>query len=67
MRKYITFILSFMATIAYAGPHTVQRGETLADIAMLYSVPLDSIIKSNPNTEAYAGLTIEVPISTLVY
>lgn len=51
----------------YAGPHTIQKGETFADVAKLYNIPLDSIIKANPNTEAHVGLTINVPVSTLVY
>lgn len=66
--RFIGYLLAFLCVSSvYAGPHTIQKGETFADVAKLYNVPLDSIIKANPNTEAYAGLTIEVPLSTLVY
>lgn len=66
--RFIGYLLAFLCVSSvYAGPHTIQKGETFADVAMLYKVPLDSIIKANPNTEAYAGLTIEVPLSMLVY
>lgn len=66
--KFIRYIFAlFCVSSVYAGPHTIQRGETLADVAKLYNISLDSIIKANPNTEAYVGYTIEVPISTLVY
>ena len=57
----------FCALSAYAGPHTIQRGETFADVAKLYNIPLDSLIIANPNADACVGLTIEVPLSTLVY
>ena len=61
-------LLTFLCVSSvYAGPHTIQKGETFADVAKLYNVPLDSIIKANPNTKAYTGLTIEIPLSTLVY
>lgn len=66
--KYIVCLLALLcASSAYAGPHTIQKGETFADVAKLYNVPLDSILKANPNTEAYVGLTIDVPISALFY
>ena len=66
--KGFTFFLSlFCVSYIYAGPHTIQKGETLMDIAKLYNIPFDSIINANPNTEVYAGLTIEIPLSTLVY
>lgn len=66
--KFIGYLLVFLCVSStYAGPHTIQKGETFVDVAKLYKIPLDSIIKANPNTEAYAGLTIEVPLSTLVY
>lgn len=66
--RLIGYLLAFSCAVSiYAGPHTIQKGETFADIAKLYNIPLDSIVKANPNTDAYAGLTIEVPLSTLVY
>ena len=66
--RFTGYLLAFLCVSSvYAGPHTIQKGETFADVAKLYKVPLDSIIKANPNTEAYAGLTIEVPLSMLVY
>lgn len=51
----------------FAGPHTIQRGETYADIAKLYDIPIDSLIKANPNTEYHVGLTVEIPLNTLVF
>lgn len=67
MRIIVCFLSFFCALSVYAGPHTLQRGETFADVAKLYNIPLDSLIKANPNTDVYVGLTIEVPLSTLVY
>ncbi len=63
---FITLVFLFPVVI-HSGPHTVQKGETFEDIARLYNLPLDSILHSNPDTEAYSGLTIEVPLSSLVY
>lgn len=67
MRFTVYLLVFFCVSSVYAGPHTIQKGETFSDVAKLYKVPLDSIIKANPNTESYVGLTIEVPLSTLVY
>lgn len=67
MRIIGCLLALFCALLVYAGPHTLQRGETFADVAKLYNISLDSLIKANPNTDAYVGLTIEVPLSTLVY
>ena len=67
MRYNFYFITLFFALSVYAGPHTLQKGETFADVAKLYNIPLDTLLKSNPNIEAYVGLTIDVPLSTLVY
>lgn len=67
MRIIGCFLALFCALLIYAGPHTLQKGETFADVAELYNIPLDSLIKANPNTDVYVGLTIEVPLSTLVY
>lgn len=68
MRAIGCLIVLFYAALSlYAGPHTLQKGETLADVAKLYNISLDSLIKANPNTDVYVGLTIEVPLSTLVY
>lgn len=67
MRLIVFFISLLIGLCVHAGPHTIQKGETFADVAKLYKVSLDSVIKANPNTNAYVGLTIEVPLSTLVY
>lgn len=67
MRIIKCFLAFFCALSVYAGPHTLQKGETFADVAKLYNIPLDTLLKSNPNIEAYVGLTIDVPLSTLVY
>lgn len=67
MRYNFYFITLIFALSVYAGPHTIQKGETFADVAKLYNIPLDTLLKSNPNIEAYVGLTIDVPLSTLVY
>lgn len=66
--KLLILLAAFMTSLyVNAGPHTMQRGETFADVAKLYNLPLDSVIKANPHTTAYVGLTIEVPLSTLVF
>ena len=68
MRAIGCLIVLFYAALSlYAGPHTLQKGETLADVVQLYNISLDSLIKANPDTDVYVGLTIEVPLSTLVY
>lgn len=67
MRIIECILVLFYALSVYAGPHTLQKGETFADVAKLYNIPLDSLIKANPNTDVCVGLTIEVPLSTLVY
>ena len=61
------FLLLAVTLTAAGGPHTLQRGETFADVAKLYKIPLDSLLAANPGVEAYAGLTIEVPVETLLY
>lgn len=63
----IFVLMIFSALLVLAGPHTIQKGETFADVAKLYNISLDTLVKANPGVEAYAGLTIEVPLSTLVY
>ena len=67
MRFLLFPLLFFLTLTAYAGPHTIQRGETFEDIALLYGIPVDSLLKANLQTEARTGLTIEVPLATLVY
>lgn len=67
MRIIKCLLVFFCALSVYAGPHTLQKGETFADVAKLYNIPIDSLLKANPNTDVYVGLTIEVPLSTLVY
>lgn len=68
MKRALLYTLAAaVALCTAAGPHTVQRGETFADIARLYNIPLDTLLKANPDTEAFTGLTIEVPLQDLVY
>lgn len=67
MRNLVCLLAFIYSSLVCAGPHTIQKGETFADVAELYGIPVDSIISANPDTDAYAGLTIEVPLSTLVY
>lgn len=67
MRLSIFFTILLIKISAIAGPHTLQKGEAFTDIARLYAIPLDSLLRANPQTQAYTGLTIEVPIHTLVY
>ena len=67
MRIIKCLLAFFCALSVYAGPHTLQKGETFADVAKLYNIPIESLLKANPNTDVYVGLTIEVPLSTLVY
>lgn len=67
MRNLVCLLVFFYSSLVCAGPHTIQKGETFADVAKLYGIPLDSVISANPDVEAYVGLTIDVPLSTLVY
>ena len=67
MKKYVLIIFCMSALLAYAGPHTLQKGESYSDIAALYNLPLDSILKANEGVTEYTGYTIEVPLKTLVY
>ena len=52
---------------AYSGPHTVQKGETYVDIARLYRISVDTLIKSNAENKAYSGAIIEIPMVNSVY
>ncbi len=66
--KLITVILACLtSTLAFAGTHTLQIGETFEDVARLYNVPLDSLLKYNPDTEPFVGYPIEVPLDNLYY
>lgn len=53
--------------LAVAGTHTLQIGETFEDVARLYNIPLDSLLKYNPDTELFVGYAIEVPLDNLYY
>lgn len=64
---YVELLIVFCAFPAFAGPHTVQRGETYADIARLYHIELKDLLSANQDTEAHTGLTIDVPLNTLFY
>lgn len=66
--RFISCLVVLIYTISIsAGPHTVQRGESWEDIARLYDVSVDSIINANPGIEPFVGVTIEIPLSILVY
>ena len=66
--RFIFSVFSFVIYLSiYAGPHTIQRGESFVSVAKLYNISLDTIIKSNPNTEYYIGLTVDIPLPFLVY
>ncbi|MBR6169268.1 MAG: hypothetical protein IKQ51_00995 [Bacteroidaceae bacterium] len=67
MRFIFSLFSLFTFLCIYAGPHTIQRGESFASLAKLYNISLDTIVKSNPNTECYIGLTVDIPHSFLVY
>lgn len=67
MRLFICTAFFVLAVSAlHAGPHTVQKGETIDDIAALYGITPDSIAKANQGIKIFTGLTIEIPVSTLV-
>lgn len=65
--RHIALISCLISLSAVAGPHTLQRGESFEDIARLYSVPLDSITKYNPDIEEYVGYTIDIPLDNHFY
>lgn len=65
-RLFVCVSALFCALSICAGPHTIQRGETFADVARLYNISLDTLIIANSNADAFVGLTIEVPLSTLL-
>lgn len=57
----------FIFHFAYSGPHTVQKGETYADIARLYHISVDTLIKANSDKKAYSGSIVEIPMVNSVY
>lgn len=68
MKQMLIFLfLMLMTSVVKAGPHTVQRGETFADIAKLYGVTVDTLQKVNNDKEAHVGMLIDVPNNALVY
>lgn len=67
MRKIPLLILIFTFHVAYSGPHTVQKGESYADIARLYHISVDTLIKSNAEEKVYSGSIIKIPIINSVY
>lgn len=67
MRNILILFLFSTVLGIYAGPHTIQRGESFASVAKLYNISLDTLLKANPNSECYIGWTIDVPHPFLVY
>ncbi len=67
MKRIVLYTLLFTVSSVYAGPHTVQRGESFESLSLLYDVPLDTIMRTNVNTKCVAGMTVEVPHPLLVY
>lgn len=66
-RTILAAIICNISPLLFAGPHTVQRGETFQSISQLYSVPVDSIEKYNPGLDAFTGVILEVPNPILLY
>lgn len=63
--KYVQTLLAVLLVsfqFVYAGPHTVQKGESMTHIAKLYGIPLDSLIGANPDSKAYSGVVLEIPL-----
>lgn len=67
MKRTLPLLLMFIFHFAYSGPHTVQKGETYADIARLYHISVDTLIKSNSDKKAYSGSIVEIPMINSVY
>lgn len=66
--KLSTLLFCCLASFsAFAGPHTLQRGESFATVAALYNIPVDSVRNANAGIAEYIGYTIEVPVNTLFY
>ncbi len=63
----LVWLLACGPTMLWAGPHTVQRGETFADIARLYHVDEAALRAANPGVELHTGYTVDVPLQTLFY
>lgn len=60
-RFFIYTLLTILALRLFAGYHTVQRGETFRDIALLYGVTEDTLRSLNGGDEPYAGYAIDIP------
>lgn len=63
--KYLQSLLAVLLVtfqFVYAGPHTVQKGESMTQIAKLYGIPVDSLINANPDSKAYSGVVLEIPL-----
>lgn len=57
----ITFLLMCIVALGQK-VHTVKQGETLADIASLYNVTVENIIKMNESAElVFPGLVLNIP------
>lgn len=65
--RHIALVSCLISLSVFAGPHTLQRGESFEEIARLYGVPLDSLKNSNPCIDEYVGYTIDIPINDHFY
>lgn len=67
MKIRLLLLFCWYTLYTYAGFHTVQRGESFESLALLYNVPLDTILKSNVGTECVTGMTVKIPHPLLAY
>lgn len=67
MKLIFTIFACFIGLLAISGTHTLQIGESFEDVARLYDIPLDSLLKYNPDTEPFVGYAIEMPLDNLFY
>lgn len=67
MKAFLSCFMLSVCIAANAGPHTLQKGESFADVAQLYNISLDTLLKVNKNVVECTGMTIEIPLNTLVY
>lgn len=67
MKLIYTIFACFTSLLAFSETHTLQIGESFEDVARLYDIPLDSLLKYNPDTEPFVGYAIEMPLDNLFY